>query len=132
MASQPRISVVVLAAVMMLAAGCTESGEPPNPRQTTTTSARPMPSNPDKIQEGETYRTRAGRHCGLEFLTFAGREWKVASPHESLQLVMGPVPVQITYVDSDTLRLTVDEDAEFAAGVSAIFRPTDEDPPPCI
>lgn len=128
MAAQSRICVVVLAAVIMVA-GCTDSAELPSPRQATSTSALPVPSDPAEIQKGGTYRTRAGMHCGLEFLAFADREWRVLDPPKRLRLLMGPVPVEITYVDRDTLRLTVNDDAAEAAGVSVVLRPTNEHPP---
>lgn len=88
-----------------------------------------MPGSSESVEVGETYRMTLNFHCGIKYIRFDQREWRAEKPllaPPDKQAWPDRTPVDVAYVDQNTLRLTVDDEASAGAGEVVMFHPSPE------
>lgn len=124
------VSVFVIAVLGLGATGCAKADVTAAPNGADATVV-----GTEYPELGRNYAVEVSAHCGIKYMTFAGRDWKADNPipdpgpepaGEDVASYDGTVSGTAVWVDTDTVHLIVD-------GLPLIvFHPTTEDAPPCM
>lgn len=92
-------------------------------------------SNPTEIEPGRSYRLVLNFHCGIDHISLVGRHWRATTkplppPPDGLQLWPDKTRVEVTVIDSESLRMKIlQQEERYAKPV--MYSRTRSRPNPC-